>query len=274
MTASDQTTLDSHFDFGENWADFANSLGPVQIDAATAVLTRILPAELLRGRRVLDIGCGSGISAVAALRLGASHVTAIDLDPISVATAKAVLGRFSPGGDWSVAIASVFDLDESWSRFDVVHSWGVLHHTGDLARALRHAADRVVVGGSLAIALYRRTPSDRFWIAEKRLYAYGPHWLRGLVRAGFISIYMFGLLASGRNPIRYLRAYSRERGMSWRHDVHDWLGGYPYEAVDKAEVEANLAALGFVLDLAIDRPVRLGGLLGAPCNEYRFRRVS
>lgn len=274
MTSKDPTSLTSHFRFGENWADFAGTLGSAQIDAAVAVLARILPAELLRGQRVLDIGCGSGLSAVAALRLGAAEVTAIDLDPVSVATAKAVLGRFSADAKWSVATASVFDLDASWPCFDIVHSWGVLHHTGDLMRALRHAADRVADGGTLAIALYRRTPMDRFWIAEKRLYAHGPHWVRAVIRAGFIGAYMLGLFFSGKNPVRYLRAYSRERGMSWYHDVHDWLGGYPYHAIDKSEVEANLAALGFVSDLVIERPVRLGGVFGAPCNEYRFRRLS
>jgi 2-polyprenyl-3-methyl-5-hydroxy-6-metoxy-1,4-benzoquinol methylase len=274
VTPADQISLDSHFRFGENWADFAGTLGSAQVDAAVTMLARILPADRLLGRRVLDIGCGSGLSAVAALQLGAAEVTAIDLDPVSVATAKTVLEHFSPNSKWSVETESVFDLSADWPRFEVVHSWGVLHHTGDLLRALCHAAERVAQGGTLAVALYRRTPVDRFWVAEKRLYSHGPKWLRSLIRAGFMGAYILGLLVSGKNPFRYIRDYSRERGMSWRHDVHDWLGGYPYEGIDKAELNEHLVSLGFVSELAIERPVRFAGILGAPCNEYRFRRVK
>ena len=47
----------------------------------TALCLQILDSLPLAGRRVIDYGCGSGILGIAALKLGAVHVTAVDLDP-------------------------------------------------------------------------------------------------------------------------------------------------------------------------------------------------
>ena len=67
---------------------------------------------------------------------------------------------------------SIFDPQiESMGSFDFVYSWGVLHHTGDMYRALRGAAGRVAPGGRFLFALYRRTPLCWLWKLEKRWYA-------------------------------------------------------------------------------------------------------
>jgi ribosomal protein L11 methyltransferase len=47
----------------------------------TALCLQILDSLPVAGRRVIDYGCGSGILGIAALKLGAAHVTAVDLDP-------------------------------------------------------------------------------------------------------------------------------------------------------------------------------------------------
>jgi ribosomal protein L11 methyltransferase len=47
----------------------------------TALCLQILDSLPVSGRRVIDYGCGSGILGLAALKLGAAHVTAVDLDP-------------------------------------------------------------------------------------------------------------------------------------------------------------------------------------------------
>lgn len=56
---------------------------------STRLVLGFLADALAGGERVLDYGCGSGILAVAAARLGASEVDAVDIDPQSVATAAA-----------------------------------------------------------------------------------------------------------------------------------------------------------------------------------------
>jgi 2-polyprenyl-6-hydroxyphenyl methylase/3-demethylubiquinone-9 3-methyltransferase len=271
----DLRDVSAHFRFGSNWADFARSITEERIARAISSLSALSSPRHFEGRDVLDIGSGSGLSAVAALRLGARHVTAIDIDPESVETSRAVLTRFAPVGTFTVRQASVFDLNpEDESGFDVVYSWGVLHHTGDLSGALDIAAKLVRPNGFLVLALYRRTAIDGFWQAEKRLYAHGPLWAQAAMRAMFKTAFVSGLLVTGRNPIQYVRDYQVQRGMSWSHDVHDWLGGYPYESIETAELTAALSTRGFALEYAIERPVALGGLFGAPCNEYRFVRAT
>ena len=130
-------------------------------------------------------------------------------------------------------------------RFDVVYSWGVLHHTGAMWEAIRKAAQLVNDDGRFVIAIYQRTPMCGFWHWEKRLYnlvpAFGSRAMRGLYK----SLFLAALTLTGRNPVRYVRDYGRTRGMSWTHDVHDWLGGYPYESATAEEIDAAMRPLGF-----------------------------
>ena len=56
--------------------------------------------------------------------------------------------------------------------------------------------------------------------------------------------------------------------MDWHHDVHDWLGGYPYESTDPASVLAYLKALGFAPRQVFEHPAAAFGLFGSHCDEY------
>jgi 2-polyprenyl-6-hydroxyphenyl methylase/3-demethylubiquinone-9 3-methyltransferase len=261
---NDLLNVGTHFSFGENWADFAQSVDEDRVRQAELDLTRIVGD--VRGKTFLDIGCGSGIHSVAAARLGAL-VTAVDLDPMSVETARAVTRRFA--ANCNVSLASVFDID---GRFDVVYSWGVLHHTGAMWNAVAHAAGLVAPGGRLALALYARTPFCDLWRVEKKLYTASPKPIQAVIRGGYKSAFVAGLLASGRNPIRYIRTYQNNRGMRWHHDVHDWLGGYPYESATPEEVAQFIVPRGFDLTRQAINKGPLGGLLGTGCNEYLFTR--
>lgn len=268
--------LETHFEFGENWKNFVATVSDRQVDEAVRSLQRLFPDGELRGRQFLDIGCGSGLSMLAALRLGAARVIGIDIDPSSVQAAKALLSRCAKASRWDVQAATVFEANpSSFGKFDVVHSWGVLHHTGDMWRAVRCAAGLVAPEGTLAIALYRRTPLDKFWVVEKRIYSRGPRLAQATIRALYKALFFAANALVGRNPVAYVRDYKRNRGMSWSHDVHDWLGGYPYETQGIGEVKEFLEAHGFVLMREFVKQGRMVGLglFGSNVDEFVARRT-
>ena len=238
----DERQLASHFAFGENWLSFQSGVAEAEIAEAERGLAKLLLREEVAGRGFLDVGCGSGLSMLAALRLGAREVIGVDIDPASVRAARALLGRHAPGGSWRVEEASALDLSpEAHGRHEVVHSWGVLHHTGAMWDAVDRVCRLVAPGGRLALALYGRTPFCPLWAVEKRLYARAHPAVQAAIRGPFKAALLLRVAAGGRDAIAYVRGYRTRRGMDWAHDVQDWLGGYPYESVRPAELRAFLA---------------------------------
>jgi SAM-dependent methyltransferase len=265
--------VSTHFAFGENWANYAATIDERHIVEAEKALIRLFGINGLQSKTFIDIGCGSGLHAVAAGRLGATRIVAIDIDPVSAETARKVLKDHASQVVSEVHTLSVFDLvPETFGQFDVVYSWGVLHHTGDMWGAIRKAASMVGPNGLLAIALYRKTHLDRLWKLEKRLYARSPQIIQSGIRAFYIAAFRLGKLASGANFREYVANYRSSRGMDFYHNVHDWLGGYPYETTLAPEVEANLAGLGFKAERVFARAIS-SGILGSGCDEYVYRSI-
>ena len=266
--------VSAHFAFGQNWASYSTIIDDARVAEAERGLVRLLTAEGLAGKSFLDIGCGSGLHAVAAARLGASRVVALDLDPIAVETARAVLRRHAPQISCDLRQLSVFELSaETFGRFDVVYSWGVLHHTGAMHDALERAAQTVAPGGRLVFALYHRTRMCGFWRREKRWYASASPRMQGAARAVYIALLRLRFALAGGDFHAHVATYRSRRGMDFAHDVHDWMGGYPYELISAAEVEALMRRLGFVHVRSFVTPLTIG-LFGSGCDEYVYRRAS
>lgn len=263
---------EARFEFGRNWASFAQLLDEERIASARDRLATMLGTRSLAGRRFLDIGCGSGLHALAALRLGAKEVVAIDLDPHSASTAQAVLSRFWPGANWVVHNISVFDLEtRSFGPFDIVYSWGVLHHTGEMHRALRVAAAQVGPGGQLAVALYGKTRYCGIWTRIKRWYVGAMPGQKSRAERLYTRLFGIYLLLRGKRLSTHIASYNKKRGMDYHHDVRDWIGGYPYESITSRELAVLLAPLGFSTEWQDVR--RRSGLFGSGCDEFRLRRT-
>lgn len=262
---------EARYEFGENWSRFLAGVGEERIAAASAELGRLLGVGPggLAGKRFLDIGSGSGLHSLAALRLGAARVEAIDYDPLSVAATTRLLSHFAPNGPWSARQGDIL-VPEGLAGADIVYSWGVLHHTGDMWRAVENASALCRPGGVLALALYVKTPFCPFWEAEKRLYTRLKP-LRPLADGLLAGLVLLRRALAGESPARHLREYKARRGMDFMTDIRDWLGGTPYESVADAELDAFLGARGF--SPVRKRNVAPGlGLLGTGCGEWVYRR--
>jgi len=265
-----QQVSEERFQFGENWRSYSQLIDEGRIREAQERLARLLGTDSLTGRRFLDIGCGSGLHSLAALRLGAKEIVAIDLDVNSVETTRTVLGREWPQGNKTVERLSVFDLDpQRYGKFDIVYSWGVLHHTGDMNRAILKAAACVEPGGVFAVALYGKTKFCGMWTRIKRWYVNATP--EEKVRAERLYVRLFGFyqLLRGKRLSTYIANYQRKRGMEFYHDVRDWIGGYPYESISPQELDALLKPLGF--ELVHQKVRRRSGLFGSGNDEYLYR---
>lgn len=263
-TPTELRDLETHFAFGRNWSSYAELIDETKIEGAKTGLTKLISREEISGRSFLDIGCGSGLHSLAAARLGAKSILACDLDPDSVKTAREVLKRHAGKVNWAVREVSVFDLEPpETSNFDIVYSWGVLHHTGDMDTAIRAAVARVAPGGLFAFALYRRTWLDGFWRREKRWYANASPRQQNWARIIFDRTYRAAKLLTGKKG-------AADRGMDYWHDLHDWLGGYPYESILAPEVDEMMQSLEFTKVRVFARG-RVIGIFGSGCDEYVYR---
>lgn len=238
------------FQFGKNWSSFLSTLTEEKIAIAQSSLLDMLQVQDLSDKSFLDIGSGSGLFSLAARRLGA-QVYSFDYDPESVACALQLRETYFPGDDqWIIKEGSVLDGDyvRKLGEFDVVYSWGVLHHTGNMWTALNNAAWTVRENGMIYIAIYNdQGRKSQIWKRIKTIYCSG-FIGKALVSSVFVPYYFISLGARClRRKENLFAAYKDKRGMSVRHDWFDWLGGLPFEVASAAEIFRFFRARGFSL---------------------------
>ncbi len=259
------------FRFGANWNRFLATLNGQRIEQAEQSIQRMLGQTDLYGKRFLDMGSGSGLFSLAARRLGAV-VHSFDYDPQSVACTAELKDRYFPRDpSWTVEEGSA--LDESYVRrlgtFDIVYSWGVLHHTGAMQVALENAQLPVKKGGYLYIAIYNdQGLASRLWSTVKRAYCSN---LLGKMIVTTIFVPYFSLqcavlsMLRYKNPWAYFIEYRSRRGMSIYYDWIDWLGGYPFEVAKPEQIFLLYRNADFTLKNLITTN-RMG------CNEFLFQK--
>lgn len=262
------------FDFGQNWLEFSlQAITPERIVAADREFARLHADVPLESRSFLEIGFGQGLSLLIAQQKGAL-VVGCDINP-KCAEALAITRRHFPAlpVEPPIVVGSILEpavvsrlrnvSPSGDGLYDVVHSWGVLHHTGDMAKAFAHVAALVRPDGHLVVAIYNRHWSSRPWLLIKWFYVHSPGFLRrAMVGVLYPVIYAAKWLVTRRNPS------GQQRGMDFYHNVVDWVGGYPYEYASIGEMTARLAPLGFILIKAVPAEVPTG------CNEFVFRLRS
>ena len=250
------------FNFGINWQEYSDqALDEVRFNRAVEDLEELVGKKKIKGKFFLDIGCGSGIHSLAADKLGAKKVVGVDISAESVQSAKQNKKRFAPNSKVSFSQESIFEMDpKKCGTFDIVYSWGVLHHTGEMKQALKDATVLVDKEGLLVVAIYNKHWSSRLWWYIKKLYNLSPKWIQQVMVIKFsLIIALAKFVVTGNNPFA-----KKRRGMTFYYDVIDWLGGFPYEYASKNEVVELVQPLGFKLKKFVSSAVPTG------CHEYVF----
>lgn len=273
-TAKEEIAKGERFAFGENWTRFLEVLDDERIHFAEQSLLEMLEVDNLNGKSFIDIGSGSGLFSLAARRLGA-RVLSFDFDPHSVACGQELKRRYFPDDEnWEVRHGSALDAEwlASLGQWDIVYSWGVLHHTGAMWDALANVAPLAKDGGQLFIAIYNdQGPESKQWKRIKAQYSNGGALTRRWLTAKWFWKFFWRMFAADLvrhgNPKFRWNQYGKCRGMSRMHDLVDWIGGYPFEVARPEEIFDFYRAHGF----ALTKMITCGGGLG--CNQFVFQKT-
>src|SRR5437763_2324905 len=266
------------FEFGKNWQRFLKTLSEKKIALAEQSLRESLNIDRLTGKLFLDVGSGSGLFSLAARRLGAT-VRSFDFDPHSVACTSELRSLYMPGdAQWTVEHGSILDQEfvGALGSYDIVYSWGVLHHTGSMWEALQNVKSLTKANGQLFIAIYndQGTVSEE-WRKVKQRYNQLPslfrlpYALRIIARTDAPTALSYARQGQFLDYVRRWTAYAETaRGMNKWYDWIDWIGGYPFEFATIEAIVDFFGKDGFELQCLTSRAAGLG------CNEFVFQRKA
>jgi len=261
------------FDFGKNWLNFSkNALTTEKVEQAKQDFEKLFHEIELPGKSFVDIGFGQGLSLLIAKQKGAT-VVGCEINPTCEQALKQTLTYFPEFKLTDIAWikgsilnqGTVEELLQHYENkgFDVVHSWGVLHHTGKIQKSIQNASSLVKENGYLIISIYNKHWTSPIWLVIKWLYNQLPSILQKAVAYLFYPIiWLAKYLVTGENPTKM------NRGMNLFYNVVDWVGGYPYEYASKDEMLHLIEPLGFELIHFVSAQVPTG------CNEFIFKKKS
>lgn len=260
----------NHFSFGNNWKIFLENINTESISEAKKSISNYFGD--IQNKTFIDVGSGSGLFSLAAIQLGAK-VTSLDIDDNAIECNKLLREKYKIGKeDWKILKGSVLSEEfiQSLGKFDLVYSWGVLHHTGNMYKALQNVDFLMEERSLLYLALYNYNTkkiegTSPFWEKVKYKYNNSGKFGKKVIYYIYLSYLILGLCISGKNPYDYIKNYKKKRGMDFYIDIFDWLGGYPYEYATPEKITAFYETKNYSLK-KIDKVRSLG------CNQFLFEK--
>lgn len=168
----------------------------------------LIPYESLRGKRVLEIGCGLGSHSELLAEAGCK-LTAIDLTAraVELTSRRLILKDLAT----DVREMDAERMEFASREFDFVWSWGVIHHSAQTNQIVREVARVLKPGGEFRFMVYNRRSFDACTkLARGQLTGKA---LRGMSRADILSYYTDGFLARFYDR-EQLRARIEENGLT------------------------------------------------------------
>ncbi len=259
------------FDFGENWKDFSvKAINSQRIEESLKAFRELIDNKELNNETFLDIGFGQGLGLLNATLLGAKTV-GCDINPKCGEVLQYNKNKYPDLADKQIPVVigsinetkTVNEIKRICNQFSIVHSWGVLHHTGSMWKSIDISCNLVKSGGWFILAIYNKHWSSILWKYIKWFYNVSPKFIKWLmIKIFYIIIFAAKFLVTFKNPLK------KERGMNFYYDIIDWLGGYPYEYATHNEIKDYVEKKGFKMIKSKTPEVPTG------CNEFIFQRIN
>ena len=262
------------YEFGKNWQNFNRSFSSEErIKIVENSILDFIHLDNLNGKTFLDIGSGSGLQSLAVYNAGAKEIFSFDYDSKSVEATKSLWIQSGKPKNWTVCQGSVLDEEfmNSIGKFDIVYSWGVLHHTGDLWNALKNSQISLKSNGVLYISLYAKeayqNPSQEYWLEIKQKYNKADYIEKKKMEITYIyQILMESKIRNIYKFIKMMLTYKKNRGMALWIDIKDWLGGWPMEFSSAKEVYSFTKSKMHLCLINLK--------MGNGCTEYLFKKKN